>query len=671
MNGRPVSVRSGWTLLQACEAAAVEMPRFCYHEGLLVAGNCRRCLVEVAGAPKPVASCARPVAPGRVVWTNSPLVHKAREGRREFLLANHPLDCPVCDQGGECDLQDQARIYGSDRSRFFGRKRSVEAKDFGPLVKTVRTRCIACTRCVRFASEVAGFPGLGASGRGRDVEMGRYVDKPFFSELSGNVVDLCPVGALTSKPGAFVSRPWELTTTSSHDVTSAELRPIRLQTRGGRLRRVQPELGSSGPQEWLSDRARYSVDALGHNRMSSPTFKADGAWSLRDRSGAQAVLGQRLESVSCVEVVASSSLDSNTVRDSMEIMGDRQEGGSQVTFISRSSLFNCSGRSLAPTSDSRASLEESDLMLRVGVNPRREAPSFNAAIRRAYLSGGCHRGYIGAGRDLTYPATHLGLGLQALESLIQGDHPFSSLWKGAEKPFIIVGSELVRRASWETRMYPALLDLRGNLSQEVPQGGGQIRRLPKHVGDLSVYDLCSREQVGYSEGNSSHRPWSLGIPCSERVARIYIGVSAGEVAEAGYVAEHLLGQATWNIALASHGDSWTNGRDLVLPRGTTYETGGFFRSRFRGDVEAVPAVGCRPLGAGGATEVLAWRLDRAPVGLNPPLEVEASEPLSVSGGCPWTPATVDFYREGHVLAENSPTLARASVEARLVQGVFR
>ncbi len=276
IDGIDVQVTEGSSVLQACEVLGLEIPRFCFHERLLIAGNCRMCLVEIEKSPKPQASCAIPVMPGMKVFTNTPLVKKAREGVLEFLLLNHPLDCPICDQGGECDLQDQAMIYGSDRSRFMERKRGVEDKNLGPLIKTIMTRCIHCTRCVRFATEVAGVEVLGTTARGIDTEIGTYVEKMFKSELSGNVIDLCPVGALTSKPYAFTSRPWELRNTESIDTLDSVGSNIRIDARGTEIMRIIPRLNEDINEEWISDKTRFSYDGLKRQRLTQPMVRKDG-----------------------------------------------------------------------------------------------------------------------------------------------------------------------------------------------------------------------------------------------------------------------------------------------------------------------------------------------------------------------------------------------------------
>ena len=281
VNGESVQVPKGVSVMQACDAAGVDVPRFCYHQRLSIAGNCRMCLVEVTKSPKPVASCAMPIMPGMQIHTETPLVKKAREGVMEFLLANHPLDCPICDQGGECDLQDMSMAYGSDRGRFVEEKRAVEDKNLGPLVKTVMTRCIHCTRCVRFATEVAGVHDLGVTGRGGSAEIGTYLEKALTSEMSGNVIDLCPVGALTSKPYAFTARSWELRPTESVDATDGIGASIRVDARGHEVMRIVPRLNESVNEEWIGDRGRFSYDGLRRQRLDAPYVRGEKGAPLR------------------------------------------------------------------------------------------------------------------------------------------------------------------------------------------------------------------------------------------------------------------------------------------------------------------------------------------------------------------------------------------------------
>ena len=565
----------GVTVLQACEQAGVDVPRFCYHQRLSIAGNCRMCLVEVEKSPKPVASCAMPVMPNMNIKTTTPLVKKAREGVMEFLLINHPLDCPICDQGGECELQDQSLIYGSDRSRFTEYKRAVEDKELGPLVKTVMSRCIHCTRCVRFATEVAGVQDLGVTGRGGMAEIGTYVSKLLTSELSGNVIDLCPVGALTSKPFAFTARSWELKFAESIDVTDGLGSNIRVDTRGTEVMRIVPRLHEGVNEEWISDKARFSYDGLKRQRLDTPMVKgADGklkpatwvrslpspnvldnfpptpAWILsraRPSLGALARLPRSLprredvtkemspkfrdvtrtflESVFKVlrsfasrgerrdptrfffpprlvsrlnarraaprrlyargsstdprrDRATSPALDSYSQEQALETVANKMAATDPAamkavagklcdaeSIVALKDLFNRvgAGNTVAEGvegvgADARSSylfnsnivgVEDADLVLLVGTDPRIEAPVLNARLRRANVAGGTHVASIGPHGDLTYPLESVGLSAKTIEEVVSGKHPFSAKLKAAERPLIIVGASLLRRPDRE------------------------------------------------------------------------------------------------------------------------------------------------------------------------------------------------------------------------------
>lgn len=450
VDGKEVTVPQGSALIQACEAAGAVIPRFCYHDRLAIAGNCRMCLVEVERSPKPVASCAMPAMPGSKVWTNTPMVHEAREGVMEFLLANHPLDCPICDQGGECDLQDQSMRYGSDRTRFheIAGKRAVEDKNLGPLVKTSMNRCIQCTRCIRFANEVAGVEELGSTGRGNDLQIGMYVEKTMDSELSGNVVDLCPVGALTSKPYAFHARPWELKHTESIDVMDAVGSNIRVDSRGVVVMRVQPRTNDDVNEEWISDKTRYAYDGLRFQRLTTPLIKegdrfVPAAWEDAlsaianglSRSGAQgdeiqAVAGHLADTES---LVALKDLINRLGSDNLAL--DQVNGSAPPVHgvdVRSNYLFN----STIPK------VEEADVILLVGTNPRHEAAVLNSRIRKSWLHTGLEVGLIGERADTTYGYDYLGPDAKALADFIAGKGEFAKKFQSAKKPLIIVGSAL-------------------------------------------------------------------------------------------------------------------------------------------------------------------------------------------------------------------------------------
>ncbi len=470
IDGREMEVEDGITLIQACELAGVEIPRFCYHERLSIAGNCRMCLVEVAGMPKPVASCHMSVndlrpgpdgAPPQIM-TATPTVKKAREGVMEFLLINHPLDCPICDQGGECDLQDQAMAYGVDASRFALNKRAVEDKYIGPLIKTIMTRCIHCTRCVRFMTEIAGVEELGATGRGEDMEITTYLERGMTSELSGNVIDLCPVGALTSRPYAFTARSWELRKTESIDVMDAVGSNIRVDSRGREVLRVLPRNHDDVNEEWISDKTRFIWDGLRTQRLDRPFIRRRGRL---EEAGWGDVLGaaaKRLKAAkpNRVAMLAGDLAGAEEVfalKDLSERLGiasiDCRPPGSRLDPKSgrASYLFNAT----------IAGIDRCDAMLLIGTNPRAEAPVINARIRQRWRRGGMRIGLIGEPADLTYDLDYLGAGPQTLGELAKGKGGFFRALKSAKRPMIVLGEEALSRPDGD-----AVLALAAKLAAE-------------------------------------------------------------------------------------------------------------------------------------------------------------------------------------------------------------
>ncbi|XXG40873.1 hypothetical protein AAC387_Pa01g1480 [Persea americana] len=446
VDGFPIKIPKGFTVLQACEVAGVDIPRFCYHSRLSIAGNCRMCLVEVEKSPKPVASCAMPALPGMKIKTNTPIAKKAREGVMEFLLMNHPLDCPICDQGGECDLQDQSMAFGSDRGRFTEMKRSVVDKNLGPLVKTVMTRCIQCTRCVRFATEVAGVQDLGMLGRGSGEEIGTYVEKLMTSELSGNVIDICPVGALTSKPFAFKARNWELKGTETIDVSDAVGSNIRIDSRGPEVMRILPRLNEDINEEWISDKTRFFYDGLKRQRLNDPMIRGpDGRFKAVSWRDALAVVAEVAHQVNPEEMVGIAGQLSDA--ESMMALKD---------FLNKMGSNNvwCEGNGMHPQADLRpsfilntniAGLEKADAFLLVGTQPRVEAPMVNARIRKTVLATHAKVAYIGPPTDLNYEHEHLGIGPQTLLEIAEGRHPFCSTLLAAKNPAIIIGAGIWER----------------------------------------------------------------------------------------------------------------------------------------------------------------------------------------------------------------------------------
>ncbi|CED83056.1 nadh-ubiquinone oxidoreductase [Phaffia rhodozyma] len=454
IDGISVTVPQGSTILQAAEAAGTTIPRFCYHDRLSIAGNCRMCLVEVKpGPPKPQASCAMPALNGQQVFTNTNTVHKAREGVMEFLLANHPLDCPVCDQGGECDLQDQSMRYGSDRTRIheITGKRAVENKDLGPLVKTSMNRCIQCTRCVRFANEVAGVEDLGTTGRGNDLQIGMYVEKVMDSEMSGNIIDLCPVGALTSKPYSFQSRPWELKKTESVDVLDAVGSNIRIDSRGVQVMRVQPRINDEVNEEWINDKTRYANDGLRFQRLTIPLIKRGDRFEPAGWADALQAVSEGLERSGAkgdeIKAVAGHLADTESMvalKDLLNRLGSEnltldQPLGDQPPVhgvdIRSNYLFN----------STIAELDNADAVLFVGTNPRHEAAIINTRLRKSYLHNPVTFGLIGPKVDLTYEYEHIGESTVDLVKFLGSaandkDAGFKSLFGKAKKPLIILGS---------------------------------------------------------------------------------------------------------------------------------------------------------------------------------------------------------------------------------------
>jgi NADH-quinone oxidoreductase subunit G len=439
VDGIEVEVPNGASVLQACEAAGKEIPRFCYHERLSVAGNCRMCLVEVEKAPKPVASCAYPVNDGMKVFTDSAVVRQARRNVMEFLLINHPLDCPICDQGGECDLQDQAYAFGADGSRYNEPKRAVKDKNIGPLVKTVMTRCIQCTRCVRFSAEVAGTSELGGTNRGESLEIGTYVEKALTSELSGNLIDICPVGALTSRPYAFVSRPWELKKTDSIDVLDAVGCNIRVDARGPEVLRIIPRINEAVNEEWMADRGRFSFDGLKRRRLDRPWIRKDGKLVAATWPEAFSAIASRLSGLpgERIGAVAGALADAESTLALKDLMA--AYGSVNLDCRDDFAAIDASRPDFYRFNTTIAGIDEADALLIIGSDIRREAPVLNARIRKRWAQGKFKVGFAGPrGLDLTYPVTHCGEGPSAIGA-------FAETLKAADKPMIILGRGALAR----------------------------------------------------------------------------------------------------------------------------------------------------------------------------------------------------------------------------------
>ena len=573
INGTEIEVENGTTVLQACEQAGFEIPRFCYHERLSIAGNCRMCLVEVKGMPKPIASCAMSVndlrpgpngEPPEIMTVTQP-VKKAREGVMEFLLINHPLDCPICDQGGECDLQDQAMTYGGDSSRYDENKRAVEDKNIGPLIKTEMTRCIHCTRCVRFMTEIAGVEELGLIGRGEDAEITTYLERGITSELSGNVIDLCPVGALTSKPFAFTARPWELIKTESIDVMDAVGSNIRVDSRSGEVMRIMPRNNDLVNEEWISDKSRFIWDGLRSRRLDRPYIREDD--KLREASWDEALtlvsstmssLVGRKAAIIAGDLASAEEL--YAAKRLAELMGwknidCRQDGTSLTPAFGRgATLFN----------STIAGIDEADAILLIGANPRLEAPVLNARIRGNWALDRLEVGVIGAAEDLTYAAHHIGEGMEAIASLMEGapnPAPFAEILRNAKRPMIIVGAAALQGPAGESNLIAAA-KLASDLGAVSAEWNG-----------FNILHTAASRGAGFELG---FLPGEGGLSTGEILTQarddqmdfIYL-LGADEIDTSQ------LGNA-FVVYQGSHGDKGAEAADVILPGATYTEKNGTY-----------------------------------------------------------------------------------------------
>ena len=563
VDGHEVDVPDHFTLLQACEAAGAEIPRFCFHERLSVAGNCRMCLVEVKGGPpKPQASCAvgvKDLRPGKngelpEVLTKSPMTRRAREGVMEFLLINHPLDCPICDQGGECDLQDQAMAYGVDSSRYAENKRAVADKYIGVMVRTSMNRCILCTRCVRFTTEVAGTGDVGAIGRGEDMEITTYLETAMHSELQGNIADLCPVGALLPKPYAFKARPWELTKTQSIDVMDALGSAIRIDTRGREVMRILPRVSDAVNEEWISDKTRQIVDGLKAKRLDRPFIRRSGRLQPATWQEAFAAIAAKVKATVPARIGAlagdlCSVEDMFALQQLMGALGSpnldcRQDGAALDPAMGRSSyLFNATV----------AGIEASDALLIVGSNPRKESPVLNARIRKRWLKGAFPIGVIGERHDLTYPYDHLGAGPNTL-----GDLPkaFADILAKAERPMVIVGQGALARADGGAVLAKAaaLAGSTGTLSGAW-RGLSILHTAAARVGGLDL---------GFVPGEGG---LDASVMARAGVLDVLFNLGADEIA---------VSPGAFVIYVGTHGDRGADRADVVLPGATYTEKSGLY-----------------------------------------------------------------------------------------------
>lgn len=557
IDGKEIEVEPGLTIMQACEEAGVEIPRFCYHERLSIAGNCRMCLVDVEKSPKPVASCAMPVNDGMVVHTNTPKVKKDREGVLEFLLVNHPLDCPICDQGGECDLQDQTMAYGTSSNRYEENKRAVEDKNMGPLVSTIMTRCIHCTRCVRFTEEVAGVGEIGAIGRGEDMEITTYLEANLSSELSANVIDLCPVGALTSRPYAFNARPWELRKTESVDVMDGMGAAIRVDARGREVMRVLPRLNEEINEEWISDKTRYACDGLKYQRLDRPYVKgADGKLAPADWDEALAVAAEKIKGAdaSKVAAVAGDLQDAEGMKALKDLMG--QIGSNNLDCRPAGSALDASNRGSYLFNAGIAGVEDADAILLIGTNPRLEAPVLNARIRKRWLDGGLQVGVIGGDADLTYKTTHLGAGPQTLADVVAGTHSFCDVLKNANNPLIILGENAVTRADGAQVLGAAraIADAVGAV-KDGWTGFGVLHTAASRVGGLDM---------GFVPGDGGMDTAAIAAGGAD----VVIALGADEI--------DLTGAGAFIIYIGTHGDNGAHLADIILPAAAYTEKDGTY-----------------------------------------------------------------------------------------------
>jgi NADH-quinone oxidoreductase subunit G len=552
VNGVEVEFEPGMSVLQVAELAGEEIPRFCYHERLSIAGNCRMCLVEVKpGPPKPQASCALPAADNQEIFTNTPMVKKAREGVMEFLLINHPLDCPICDQGGECDLQDQAVGYGRDGSRFGLNKRAVEEKAMGPLINTVMTRCIQCTRCVRFITEVAGVAEIGLISRGEDVEITTYLGSAVTSELSGNVIDLCPVGALTSKPYAFNARPWELKKTETVDVMDAMGAAIRVDSRGPAVLRVLPRVNEDVNEEWISDKTRFAVDGLSRQRLDSPFIRENGRLRPATWAEALSLAATRLSSArpERIGAIAGDLQDAESLKATLDLfraLGSantdcRQDGMALGTGPRESWLFNAG----------ISGLEDIDVLLLVGTNPRLEAPVLNARLRRRWLSGDLQVGLVGTPSDLTYDFDHLGETASALTALAKARSGFAKVLKGAKAPALVIGTGALSGPNGAAVAHAA-----AQVAKAFGMSWNVLHTAASRVGGLDMGFLPA-------EGGLDARAMT-----AKGALDVLFLLGADEI--------DLSASDAFRIYLGSHGDAGAHAADLIFPASAYTEKDGLY-----------------------------------------------------------------------------------------------
>ena len=556
VNDTEVEVEEGLTVLQACEKAGVEIPRFCYHEKLSIAGNCRMCLVEMEKSPKPIASCAMPAADGMVIKTNTPKIEKSRKGVMEFLLANHPLDCPVCDQGGECDLQDQSMFYGIDKSRFKENKRAVPDKNMGPLIKTQMTRCIHCTRCIRFATEIAGVPELGAIGRGEDMQITTYLEQSVQSELSGNVIDLCPVGALTSKPYVFEARPWELKKTETIDVMDAVGSNIRVDTYDWEVKRVLPINNDDINEEWISDKTRYACDGLLSQRLDTPFIKYNNKFEKASWKEVFKIIKSKIENTNkdkiCGFVGDLANMESGFI---FKEFFERTIGTSKYESRSYDRFTETSSRENYLFNSTINGIEQTDFILLVGVNPRYEATILNARIRKAYLNNDTKILSLNDVGDLTYPYQSLDGRTQTIMNIAENKSDISKQILESKKPMLILGESFLRLKSAKFLFYSLKEFLLKN---------------DKFKNDWNPFNILSTDAA--TAGN-------FDLDIIDQTNRVINDFNKNQ-----FEIVYLLGQDKFNfkkkdefvIYQGSHGDKGAEIADIILPSAAYTEQSGHY-----------------------------------------------------------------------------------------------
>ena len=559
VNEKEIEVEEGLTVLQACEQAGFEIPRFCYHEKLSIAGNCRMCLVEIEKSPKPVASCAMPATEGMKIKTNTSMVEKARKGVMEFLLVNHPLDCPVCDQGGECDLQDQSMFYGVDKSRFKENKRQVPEKYMGPLIKTQMTRCIHCTRCIRFATEVAGVPELGAIGRGENMEITTYLEKSMDSELSANVIDLCPVGALTSKPYVFEARPWELKKTESIDVMDAVGSSIRVDTYGWEVKRILPRINEEINEEWISDKTRYSCDGLKNQRLDSPYVRSGDEFKKISWNEAYEILKLKIANTNSEKIgcFTGDLTNMETVYAAKELF-NKVFKSNLIDSRSEDYYVNYSDKQNYRFNSSISGIEDADLILMIGCNPRYEATILNARIRKSFLKSKLEIYSTNDIGDQTYPYKILDNSTKFIKDILEGKNELSKKIINSSKPIIIIGQSVLKIKSSQY-IFEGLKNFL-TVNNKINNDWNSLNILSKDASTVGSYDLT------LFSSNNGRNLLLEKLNAKSLDLLFLIGQDKLKIERKGLFV----------VYIGSHGDEGAKNSDLILPGSAYTEQDGYF-----------------------------------------------------------------------------------------------